>query len=837
MQETFFRKENIDNISAKLIKQLKNKYGQVKTDPKSIKIFKDFVEGTMTRIFDSNIDKKPKNLSMPDFITKLNEVTLKKCDEIYQKKFEQKKQNTHTRNDSLGKRKELGSKKPNADPMKDKFENKDVGQLRIERDKDIFPDASKRRPIIRRAEFTSGIKDKNDKGKKAEKEFSGMIDGDRNGHNANAQTGFAPFAKDFNRFEYKKDGTVKGYVSAFGTYVNEEMEIKADDNDGNEFKRDNNNLREGKEGDKEDLKLKALSLQRRYDDPAQQDFINGGREDNDTGFEGFNSDGMVNDATGGFGSLDSAGNGSSFSHISNGDDADFSKQRDVRDNFKDEKDNNKFRNDKNTGRLPYNPDEFARKPMKEINFCKEKGKDTRGGILTKNNVGREEMDKYNKLIGDININNKQFNDFLGNSQDSTFNKPDAPFEEFNDSYGQQTSLFNNQTNATESSKLTEQDMKLKLNQTTQERSSMIDPKFYNKPFNPMQSPHQQSLQQSPLQSPLQSLQQPSQQSQANFLRDDRKKSSAYDFSNMNTDDVMKYIDSSSKTTNNSIKSIELRDVKNMNIQQIDELINKLKSLNKPEEPKEEVKTKPKTDKKPTIKDETKKNKQETVLTINPENLYNPEQYSDYLIELVSKLHGVTEIILQENKLPYPVLNIEHNTLTFIYDGDLKEVEIESANYTIIELIQVLQSAFSECSTNIKINLLKNNKIVIEDNKNKFDLMNDENSVLRYLGFTKDKYESKNTYTSNNENEFITKLYMYIDNFDRVKPFAVIDLLDANKSYSKKFDKPVALLEDLIIKFKKEETKEDKLVDFNKKTHELVFKIVSSKKILESKASS
>jgi hypothetical protein len=101
---------------------------------------------------------------------------------------------------------------------------------------------------------------------------------------------------------------------------------------------------------------------------------------------------------------------------------------------------------------------------------------------------------------------------------------------------------------------------------------------------------------------------------------------------------------------------------------------------------------------------------------------------------------------------------------------------------------------------VKAKMTKDYKIIFESDE-QFGLECTENSITKFLGFTRSKYSSSSKYTSEKHHMFnSTPLYIYILNISKTKPFAIIKQSGKVEHKFSKFDSPIEELKYHILNF-------------------------------------
>jgi len=236
----------------------------------------------------------------------------------------------------------------------------------------------------------------------------------------------------------------------------------------------------------------------------------------------------------------------------------------------------------------------------------------------------------------------------------------------------------------------------------------------------------------------------------------------------------------------------------------------------------------KPQKKPVLKDKKINNlsNKNQIILIKSDQYAEPEFFNDYMVELDKTFTNVKCIEIQNYNFPKLEKEIEitddNSDFTFSVNDDEQSVQLENGIFTVKEIINTIQDVLDEADINLKLSII-NNKITIKHQENEeFNLINNNGSILRELGFTEDVYENDSSYTSENEIKNINKIYMFIDNISSNEPIGLIDL-NKPKSIKKEFKKPISELKAIIVKFKVSKD-DDELVDFYKKPHQFNLKI-------------
>ena len=217
-------------------------------------------------------------------------------------------------------------------------------------------------------------------------------------------------------------------------------------------------------------------------------------------------------------------------------------------------------------------------------------------------------------------------------------------------------------------------------------------------------------------------------------------------------------------------------------------------------------------------------------TVKADEVTEPIYYNDYMVELPKKVTNVSSIEISKYKFADYNISIDesNNECTFSMKGEEKTIQLDEGKYDIAQIIETIQNTFDEENTDLYLKIEPESDKVIIHNKNstKFELINDDKSILRVFGFTKNVYKGNSTYKGEEAHKLNNTVYMYIQNISKDEPFAIIHL-GKNNTIKKQFDKPIPELTELIITFKRMKTMNDILFDFQKKPHEITFKFNTS----------
>jgi hypothetical protein len=203
----------------------------------------------------------------------------------------------------------------------------------------------------------------------------------------------------------------------------------------------------------------------------------------------------------------------------------------------------------------------------------------------------------------------------------------------------------------------------------------------------------------------------------------------------------------------------------------------------------------------------------------------PEHYNDYLIEF-DELVNVTDIKLDNFSALLNELSDTSNTLTIKCDGKEYDLEFDSGYYTVGELLEQINENFEEIGCGI-VSKVKSGKVIFErSDRENFEIVCEENTIAKHLGFTENSYSGKYKYIAEQSHAFIENpFYMYLKNISSTEPFATINP-DGSFEQHKIISNTIPELNDgLICQFKTEiSPNDDKLINFGGIKHDFTLEI-------------
>ena len=169
---------------------------------------------------------------------------------------------------------------------------------------------------------------------------------------------------------------------------------------------------------------------------------------------------------------------------------------------------------------------------------------------------------------------------------------------------------------------------------------------------------------------------------------------------------------------------------------------------------------------------------------------------------------------------------KNNQITYIENSNEQNINVNDGIYNSRTLITEIKKQLPV----IDLMFDTNGKVVMLNKSDHiFDILNNDNSVFRQLGFTKLNYTGKKMYIANELPEIDTlhEINFFIEGIDDIKP--LITFNSASDLIKKlpvniKFDNPIKNLNEIFIKFKLGTTYSNKLVNFNGNPHEFKIRI-------------
>ena len=192
--------------------------------------------------------------------------------------------------------------------------------------------------------------------------------------------------------------------------------------------------------------------------------------------------------------------------------------------------------------------------------------------------------------------------------------------------------------------------------------------------------------------------------------------------------------------------------------------------------------------------------EDKIIEIHSNKVVDSECFNDYMINFENKIK-FRDINLNAIQLPKNtkenIIEGKNNRLKIVIDNKEHIIELEENYYNRNEICYYINEAFENNSINIKCGLIEDNFIF--KSQERFNMINEQDSILPYLGFNKNSYINRNEYKSTN----ILKLgdnifYLVIENISREPLFLINNdndeikkLIELNENYE---------VDHLIIKF-------------------------------------
>ena len=217
--------------------------------------------------------------------------------------------------------------------------------------------------------------------------------------------------------------------------------------------------------------------------------------------------------------------------------------------------------------------------------------------------------------------------------------------------------------------------------------------------------------------------------------------------------------------------------------------------------------------------------EDKIIEIQSNKVVDSECFNDYMINFENKIKfkdiNINNIQLPRNTKEN-IIEGKNNRLKIVIDSKEHIIELEENYYNRNEICYYINEAFENNSINIKCGLIEDNFIF--KSMERFNMINEQDSILSSLGFNKNSYINRNEYKSTN----ILKLgdnifYLVIENVSKEPLFLINNdndeikkLIELNDNYE---------VDHLIIKFyrtKNEIIKNDlEYKFFFEKEHKLV----------------
>jgi hypothetical protein len=167
--------------------------------------------------------------------------------------------------------------------------------------------------------------------------------------------------------------------------------------------------------------------------------------------------------------------------------------------------------------------------------------------------------------------------------------------------------------------------------------------------------------------------------------------------------------------------------------------------------------------------------EDKIIEIQSNKVVDSECFNDYMINFENKIKfrdiNINDIILPKNTKEN-IIDGKNNRLKIFISGKEHLIELEENYYNRNEICYYINDAFQNNRIDIKCCLIEDNFIF--KSSERFNMINESDSILPCLGFNKNSYINRNEYKSTN----ILKLgdnifYLVIENICR-EPIFLID---------------------------------------------------------------
>lgn len=196
---------------------------------------------------------------------------------------------------------------------------------------------------------------------------------------------------------------------------------------------------------------------------------------------------------------------------------------------------------------------------------------------------------------------------------------------------------------------------------------------------------------------------------------------------------------------------------------------------------------------------------QNILEIDGKNFVDDTiYYNDFMVTLPKQINNVTKINLSNLKLFRNEKNITscNNCIKFSLDETCHQIEINSGKYDVITLINELNNTTSENKIDMTFTLCPDKRILIKSSS-QFTLINEDNSLLKVLGFIDKKYSEKSEYTSDNKISLDDNPKMFIqliyNGNEKLTSSFEIPENQEEIILTKRLNKPLEKLENVVIR--------------------------------------
>jgi hypothetical protein len=166
--------------------------------------------------------------------------------------------------------------------------------------------------------------------------------------------------------------------------------------------------------------------------------------------------------------------------------------------------------------------------------------------------------------------------------------------------------------------------------------------------------------------------------------------------------------------------------------------------------------------------------EDKIIEIQSNKIVDSECFNDYMINFDNKIKfrdiNINTIQIPKN-IKENIIEGKNNRLKIIINEQEHIIELEENYYNRNEIYYYINEAFENNNINIKCDLVEDNFVF--KSQIRFNMINEADSILPYLGFNKNSYINRNEYKSTN----ILKLgdnifYLVIENISREPLFLI-----------------------------------------------------------------
>jgi hypothetical protein len=233
---------------------------------------------------------------------------------------------------------------------------------------------------------------------------------------------------------------------------------------------------------------------------------------------------------------------------------------------------------------------------------------------------------------------------------------------------------------------------------------------------------------------------------------------------------------------------------------------------------EEYQPKNKINNTPTTEPVEENTQIEHKLVIEADEFVEPEHYNEIYYEFQDPLNTVVGVEIENIDIKPPKIEIYNSSFVFKVNDVMHSIDVPYNMYTYNELVKTINDSLNEY--NIQFRIGNTNYVTIKSN-NGFEIINDDESVLRYLGFIQDEYSGTNIYRSDTCLTYPT-IYIFIDKLDNRHSLIEYDM---NKKFEPIYKKIYAKrLEDFVISYRTGSTIDSDMYNFNNESHSITINL-------------